>query len=728
MKKLALLFVLIVGLQTANFAQQPTASPTPPSKDDEVVVINTNLIQVDAIVTDKNGKQVTDLKPEDFEVLQNGAKQEITNFSYITVTPPAASVEAAKPPVSPAANDKLLPPVPTRLKPGQVRRTIALVVDDLGLSFESTNFVRQALKRFVDEQMQPNDLVAIIRTAGGIGALQQFTSDKRQLYAAIEKVRWTPLGRGQVGAFAPIGASLSESVANQTGSEADAERARGERQSNIEFDNFRTDIFSVGTLGALSYIVNGMGELPGRKAVVLLSDGFRLFHRDADGNIDASANQRILESLRRLTDLANRASVVVNTVDARGLQTLGLTAQDNLSGLAADQIEQRLSDRRNELFDTQEGLTYLAAQTGGRSFTNNNDIKGSVEKVLDDQKGYYLIGYQPDDAVFDSTKRQFNKLTINIKRPGLKVRYRSGFFGVADAEAARPATQTPQQRIFAALTSPFGTNDVNLRLNALFGNDAKAGSFIRSLIHVNARDLKFTDEPDGMKKAVFDVVAYTFGDNGVPVDYINKTYTMRIKNDSQEHRQILEKGFVYNINVPIKKPGAYQLRVALRDAQDEKIGSANQFVEVPNLKKERLTLSGVVLQNMTLEQYEKDSQAEVQREVDPQTDTALRRFRRNSVLQYGYVIYNARLDGANRPQLTTQMRLFRDGKPVFESKPAPFDLTQQPDMQRLNFGSAISLPNSLPLGDYILQVIVTDALAKEKRRVATQWIEFELVN
>src|SRR6201999_861396 len=101
--------------------------------------------------------------------------------------------------------DKNAPPAPpVRLRPDQVQRTMALVVDDLGLSFESAVLVRRALKKFVDEQMQPNDLVAIIRTGSGIGALQQFTSDKRQLYAAVERVKWNGLGRSGVSAVMPF--------------------------------------------------------------------------------------------------------------------------------------------------------------------------------------------------------------------------------------------------------------------------------------------------------------------------------------------------------------------------------------------------------------------------------------------------------------------------------------------------------------------------------------------
>src|SRR5581483_7956509 len=146
------------------------------------------------------GKYVTDLKPEDFEIREDGKRQQITNFSYVEAQPatPPARVESSKQPA------KSLPTPPSRLRPEQVRRTIALVVDDLGLSFESTAFVRDALKRFVSQQMQPGDLVAIIRTGAGMGALQQFTADKRLLYAAIERVRWNPTGRGGISAFAPL--------------------------------------------------------------------------------------------------------------------------------------------------------------------------------------------------------------------------------------------------------------------------------------------------------------------------------------------------------------------------------------------------------------------------------------------------------------------------------------------------------------------------------------------
>ena len=320
MRKSSLALLLVWSLSLSTWAQNPAPSPSPtpapPTRqdDDDVVRITTNLVQVDVTVTDKKGRQVTDLKPEDIEIYEDGKLQPITNFAYVALAPETAPAPTPKPAIA----DKNAPPAPpVKLRPEQVQRTIALVVDDLGLSFESVYYTRQALKKFVDEQMQPGDLVAIIRTAGGMGALQSFTTDKRQLYAAIERVKWYPQGRGGISAFAAIQSdpiAQAETEAQQSGGEDDATSANN-RNINKELDEFRADTFAIGTLGAVSYIVNGLRALPGRKSVMLISDGFRLTGTDGE------QNQRIIESLRRLTDAANRASVVIYTMDARGLVT-----------------------------------------------------------------------------------------------------------------------------------------------------------------------------------------------------------------------------------------------------------------------------------------------------------------------------------------------------------------------------------------------------------------------
>jgi len=687
-----------------------------------VVRITTNLVQFDAVVTDKKGNPVTDLRPEEFEVYANGRKQPVTNFSYIT-TGTGATAAAPQPSPPPRPADKTAPPVPpARLRPGQVRRTVALVVDDLGTSFESMAFVRRALKKFVDEQMQPGDLVAIMRTSAGMGALQQFTSDKNILYRAIERVRWNPSGRSGVSAFAPMealppGRDTTGGDSGNSDSASGTDSGRGD-----DADEFRDEIFSVGTLGALNFIVRGMEELPGRKSVIMFSDGFAIFDRE-----DPSKRQRVLDNLRRLVDLANRASVVVYTVDARGLQVLGLTAADNTAGRSMQQVQEQMSQRSANYYDTQTGLHFLAEQTGGFFVHDRNDLSGAVRRVLDDQKGYYLIGFRPDESVFDRVRGRvhFNTLQVKLKRPGLRVRTRSGFIGVTDAEA-RPARHTRTEQLVGALASPFASGDVPLRLTSLFGGDAATGSFVSSLMHIDMSGVHFTDEPDGWHKAVLDVVALTFGEQGQVIEQIDRTETVRVRKEAFDI--VRREGLVYTMRVPIKKPGAYQLRVAVRDAQAEKLGSASQFIEVPDIRKDRLALSGVFLTTAAAVAQPGATEGKANDEASQLRDAAVRRFRQGSKVDFVYNIYNARTDATNaRPQLQTQVRLFRDGQPVFSGPVLNYDAGKQTDLKRLQAGGRLVLGTALQPGEYVLQVVVTDALAKEKYRTATQWIDFEIV-
>jgi VWFA-related protein len=702
----------------------PSPSPSPQRPDEgDIVRITTNLVQVDAVVTDKSGKVVTDLKPEEIEIYEDGRKQKVTNFQYYTAepAPSQAPVNAA----DKARDNRNNPPSPpARLRPEDVRRTIALVVDDLGLSFQSIAYVRRALKKFVDEQMQPGDLVAIIRTSGGMGALQQFTSDKRQLYAAIERVKWNGTGRGGASPLAP----LESKPPADPGLKLDPDKAQQ------EIDQLREEVFSVGTLGALSYVVRGLRDLPGRKSVLLVSDGFKIFNRN-----DRSSSDRVLRTLERLTDQANRASVVIYTMDARGLLYFGLNAADSTTGMTPGDIADGLSNRLADFFESQNGLNYLAQQTGGLAIRNTNDLSAGIKSVLADQRGFYLIGYRPDESTFDPRlgRRKFHNLKLKVTRPGnFKVRMRNGFYGVSD-EDKEPAAQTLAQQLIGALVSPFGATGLKLQLTSLFANDSK-GSFMRSVLHVDAKGLTFTDEPDGTHKLVFDVLAMTFGDNGVPVDQSGRTYTLKVTDEW--YKRIQRDGLVYSIMVPIKKAGAYQLRMSLRDSASERIGSASQFVEVPDLKKDRLALSSLTLVGKHLTETpfkaaassgssaSSDMPDEGLDKGNAEASPAVRHLSRGMALDYGYFVYNARLDKAtNRPQVTTQVRLFRSGQEVFTGRVQPFDMTSQTDLSRLRGMGRILLGADLVPGEYVLQIIVTDALANEKHRVATQWMDFEIV-
>jgi VWFA-related protein len=683
---------LILSLALA-FAQTPSQMPP-----DTVIRINVNLVQVDATVTDSKGRPVTDLKAGDFQILQDNKPQVITNFSYVNLHP--GSTETAPPLRAAAAKGSVPapPPPPARLDLNKVRRTIALVVDDLGLSFTSTVYVRAALKKFVDQEMQPGDLVAIIRTGAGIGALQQFTADKRQLYAAIDRVKFNAIGRVGISSFEPLSPNPTDPVVTQE----------------------RSSIMSAGTLGAIRYVVNGLHELTGRKEVVLFSENLKLFN--ADG-----ADDRVMEAVRRLTDAANRASVVIYSIDPRGLEYFGPTAADDTSGMSARQISAVASNRSKEVYNSQDGLVLLAQQTGGLFLHNSNDISGSIHKVMQDSEGYYLIGYHPETGTFDARTGQpkFHRVQVRVLRAGLQVRSRNGFFGTSDREAT-PTPRTPQQQILNALTSPFNSGTIHMRLTGLFSYTAKTGAYLNSMLYIDARDLKFEDEPDGWHKAVLEILAATFGDNGQPIDTTGKTYTLRIKGEAYQHA--LQSGFVYTLHHPVKKPGAYQMRVALRDAGSEQLGSASQFVEVPDVHKGRLTLSSLIVKEDTGAAPPTDAAdaAEGHSTDNPNGSPAVRIFRRGKGLMYACQVLNAQTGPGNQANLELHTRIFHDGKQIYEGKPMPLDLKGQTDPKHLVAAGAMKLGEGMQPGDYVLQIIVTDKLAREKYATAAQSMDFEL--
>lgn len=719
--------------QTPNAAQQQTENPY----EDEVVRITTNLVQFDAVVTDKQGRVVTDLRPEEFEVTVDGKRREVSNFSYVDLS--GADARATETAVKSGVKSNAAPVPPARLRPEQVRRTIALVVDDLGLSFESVARVRSSLKKFIDEQMQTGDLVAVIRTSAGVGALQQFTSDKAVLAAAVERVRWYPQGRAGVSSFAPIekdeigeanraaAVALASGGSGRTMTQA-GNSNRPDNSTNLTdlgdtndlLDRYREELFSAGTLGALNFVVRGLKELPGRKSVVLMSDTLPIFRKD--GRSDS-----VLENLRRLVDLANRASVRIYSMDARGLSTLSVKADDNTSSLnTSAAINAAIDDRRAGHFESQNGLNYLAAETGGLFIHNVNDVAEGVREVLKDQKGFYLVGYRPDAETFsrDGAGLRFHQLEVKVKRQGLSVRTRNGFYGIPEEEA-RPTRRTRGEQLYGAIISPFFSGGVHVRLTSLFVNDAASGSFMRSLLHIDAGDLVFTKQPDGAYLANIDVLAVTFGDAGQVIDRVDRTDTVRV--EAAGYENVLRSGFDYVVNVSIEKPGAYQLRMAVRDASTEKVGSASQFIEVPDLSGGRLTLSGIALSG----DFPEPTQAgavNVEAKYDPQSSPAVRRLKRGTELFYNFAVYNARVEKAtSKPRLTLQARLFRDGREVYSGKPMPVAAGSRADTKHVLAGGRMSLGPQAALGEYVLQVVVTDAPAGERPRTATQWIDFEIV-
>lgn len=392
-------------------------------------------VQVDAVAVDPSGRPVTGLSAQDFEVLHDGRAQKVEKVEFVDT---------------------------------HERRTMVLVVDDLGLTLAHMRQVKWAIRKFVDEQMQPEDRVSILRTSGGTGALQQLTSDRTLLVDAAEGLQFCPWSRAESGAEAKEQAlALS--------------------------------------LGTVRHAIDYLREEPGRKAVVLISENLR----------ERAATPRGMPLAAAFDDLAKMAdvgSVVFYAIDPRGLEYQ--PAAPPSEGKQAPVI----SLSSNATRAPESGLMILARDTGGMIVDRNNDAAAGMTRVLQALAGYYVITYQPDAASFilATGERKFERLTVKTHRPGLMVRARNGLLPV-------PAKPDDDDRLISlegdwrtrAIGSPFASGGIRMQVTPVFGNSADGGSYVEAFIHVDVRDLTFLQGLNGLRTTTLDVVLAGYRGTGV---------------------------------------------------------------------------------------------------------------------------------------------------------------------------------------------------------------------
>ena len=673
-------------------------------------------VRIDAVVTDKDGHVVRDLGADDFELLQDGKAQRITFAQFVPVAGGAAPAPAAATPAPLDSRNVVGAPPPLAagiLRRENIQRTIALVVDDLGMSIESLYSVKRGLHQFIDREVQPGDLVALVRTGGSIAGLQPFTTDRRVLHAAVDNLKWNAFSRSAVEAFAAINQSMVL--------DSHASFAPDDFQA---LDSFRSKVSAAGTLGALNLVIQGAKSLPGRKAILFVSEGFVILetNRNVLGNPGDPATKdpdpRVRGPLDRAIDQATRAGVVIYAIDARGLQSGHLLASDNLAvptpGLDFDTtVRQRQQDRFESRRDTQESMAYLAEQTGGFAVLNNNDVGAGLATALQDVRDYYVLGYTPDARTFAGKGKapEYHKISVRVKRPGLKVRTRKEFLGVSDVDGAEATAARAQQLVNAAI-SPFSATDIALRATTLPGYAAERGLFVRALLHIDASALTFAKGDDGRATASADVLGMVFDRDGTEVAHLSTGFAAALTNDAAQ--DALRDGLAYTLRIPIARPGPYQARFAVRDRASGKVGSAGEFFELPDIADGAFALSGIVLRS------ERDITAASDEGIVISPSQAVRRYAGGTRLQYACDVYNA----TGPVQLA--ISVWRGSERVLN---APVDTLTPPSAQARRFvaGGAFRLGEDLPRGSYVLQVAATTAADKGGQvERAIQRMDFEV--
>jgi VWFA-related protein len=715
--KYVLALVAFACLKTASPQQQP--SPLP----DFRIRISVNLVQVDATVTDSRGKPVSDLTAADFQILLDGKPRTITSCNFIQAGGGPAPPPTVAPPAVPKQLEAALPPMPVApLKREQVRRTVVFFVDDLSMSSESVPAVRNSLRKFIEQKLQPGDLAAIVRASAGLGALQDFTNDRRLLLAAAGQVRWNPGGRGGISAYTQVGTNPPEGliIGTTLGQEETISRIRN---------------YTVAVASSLRRLVHGMADLPGRKSVVILSDSLPIRTPDdieylgtqsVGGNpagapaVGSGTGGPILAGMRRVIDESVRAGVVIYAIDTRGLNSLRAQAADRPSpapapefagpggsggGIAqadGDWIWDAMRVRRDEYSEGQWGAMFLATQTGGFMVTEANFIDAGIEQVMNEQSGYYVLTFTPPPEALApgrDGKPLYHRLKVEVRRSGLRVRSHQGFFGVADDDLAA-ASLRPELQLAAALESPFRPSGVSMEIQSGFLNARKNDSFIRTAVILDGRDLAMSGPPLH-RTGIIHLMVRAFAVSGDQIrGGINQT--LRIDLNEEGYERALKYGLIYTALLPVAKPGPYQVRAACRDESTGKMGAASDFVVVPKLK--GLALSGIVFQHSL----------GVEDHVRPATGA--RSYAPGERAEFALQVINA----PDAP-LIMRTRLFRDGSQVHEGPPQPVDAGSPKVAGRFLTHAAIAIPADLAPGDYLLRVDIEDQLPPPSHARAWQW-------
>jgi len=682
---------LLFGFAGAAQSPQPAAVP------DHPVQFNVGLVEVDAVVTDSHGNHIDGLTPDEFDVLQDGKPQKITHFQFV----PAPGTHGTAAATSAA-------PMATALAQPVSHRTFAVFIDDAHTSFGDWVAMRRSLLKFVDEDLQDGDLWAFYKTSGGSGAWQTFSSDRREIRSAVEHMRWL-------------------------------------RPANI---GFAPEFYQLFFETQITRAIASLGELPGRKIMILLNSGVYA------GNFPGSAIGSMLPTIQKVSDAANRASVAIEAIDLRGLP-VGDAMPDNYADASHEHARENpllagasviqtpvqpfgsfLARPQNYLM-SQSVAQNISQETGGLFLHDRNDLLSEFKTAENDDAGYYLIGWDPGPKAFSG--KHFNNLSVKIHRHGLTVRSRSGFFPWAGS-AAQPVPYSAEQQMQAAIFSPFQSGDIKVELGAGFQHDDRDGSFIESQVHVAPEGIRFEEKSPGCYVANLEILMMPrllseANDSG----HLTSQMTT-IEACGATAQTLLREGFVYKVRSKIDHPGPYEMRIAVRNTVQGdqtsvgaktliarsgvtpavvKIGSATEFVEVPDLRKNEFALSGIKLKTegasipKAIHTGTEGHTFEMAYRAPVAGDPAVRQFHAGETIAYESTLF---VRDNVRP--TAELQVLSESTPV-HSEPAAF---RGPDI-----AGTYHIDPETPPGRYFLGITPEDEPGTKHGRAATQWIDFEVV-
>jgi VWFA-related protein len=672
-------------------AQKKPVRP-PSDEGEDVVRVSTELVQTDVTVVDKRGRFVEGLRPEQFELSVDGKPRPVSFFERVAAgsSDEARQLSKARGVSRTSTNNADASQVNASQTNAPERgRVIFFFVDDVHLSPEGVARARKALLKFIESGMRQNDRAAVVCVSGRIGFLQQLTDNKAVLREAVGRLGNQKLSEVYAGKV-PISeydatqvssghnAALFRYLVEATAAEFQSgeENAINMVKNRVQQIEAQSRAATTGTLGALAGLLRSSSSLAGRKIIFFVSDGFVVDPR----------NPNVSEQLRRVTKTAAQVGAVIYTMDARG--TFVNTYTDASVNPYPDFTGSVSRDVFAEGESTEAPLRALAADTGGRAILGSNSFDDAIRQALGESSNYYLLAWRPER---EEQRGERSRIAVSIKgRPDLRVRVRRGFIESPSATtrdgrvlAARKAAATPEAELLEALGSLYPVVALPVSLSVGYLNAPEGGTTLAASMEIDADALK-TEAGAGLKTEI-DVLGVALDDRG-SISSFKQTLTV-------EPARASRRFVVWNHQLPLA-PGLYQVRVAVRERQSGRTGSASQWIEIPRVAPESFALSSIFIGERRAEDDAVSQRISV---------SVSRRFARGSLLRYQTYVYNA----ASASDVIVQLQILRDGRTVLTMPANKLPTDGAKDPARISLSGEIAL-EELTAGRYVLQISATD--------------------
>ena len=688
--------MLTAAALLAQGAPLVAQEPSQPVAAQGRIRVTTELVLVNVVARDKKGNLIKDLKKEDFTLYEDGKKQAISSFDFEDVDQlpstagPTVSGAAPGTPGTLLHSSKKAPPT----LDARDRRLILLFFDFSAMQPEEIDRSVDAAKKFIHEKMQPADLIAIVSLATNMHVDCDFTDDQEKLASVLSSYN---SGEGQ--GFDNGATGSSEGAAETGGSFT---------EDDTDLNTFNADF----KLLAIQSLMQALGKLPQKKSVIYFSNGI------TQSGVD---NQ---SALRAATAAAVKANASIYSLDVRGLQAFppgGQAQNASLHGQSAYTGASIMNDLNGNAA-SQDTLATLSADTGGKAFFDSNDFSGIFSQVQKDSSVYYVLGFTSNNPAKDG---RFRHLKVTVKRPDLKLDFRSGYYAGRDFEHR-------EEQLEDELAAQLPRVDVPLYAGASYFRKDDSHYYLAVSLVIPGSQIPFVTEKD-KDNATIDIIGEALESGKFPVGRLRDTVKLAVEST----REVRRKNVQYNTGF-LLAPGSYHLKFVIRENQTGRMGSFETDVRIPDLRKSPMKMSSVVLSSLRVPATAKKTGVNPlvrdQMELVPNITHV---FTPDQHLYLQYEVYDpakgknsaptaaapavtdqqeaAKPPAAAKPapnsvRVLTSIEFIQGATKVYESKPVVANEVTAPDRKAVIFQMDLPL-QSLKPGLYLCQVNVIDDVA-----------------